>query len=341
MIAAGVLVIVAALAPTPYVLERPGPTFETTGEIEGKQIMSIDGVQTYPTETQLDFTTVYVVGGPGSSPRILDTLHSWIAPTQAVVPLEIMYPPMATREEISDSGTAAMDSSQDLAVASALEYLGDDYSTTLTVNDVVPGAPADGLLEAGDVLRTVDGEQITSLDGLRDMLNNSQDDGGDGSVAVGIDRDGAPKVLTVGTVESDGNQQLGVYLERSFEFPFQVDFALENVGGPSAGMMLALGMIDELTPGSLAGDTYVAGTGTVDVGGDVGPIGGIRQKMAGAQASGVEVFLAPVENCPEVLGHVPDGLTVVSVDTLEDSVTALEQVAEGTDPTTLPTCTDA
>ncbi|MDO5617143.1 YlbL family protein [Kocuria sp.] len=334
MIATGVLLIVAAWSPTPYVLERPGPAFDTTGQIDGKQVMTLEGVETYPTDTQLDFTTVYVVGGPGASPRILDTMYSWFAPTQAVLPQEVMYPPTATREEISNSGTAAMDSSQDLAVASALEHLDESYDTTLTVYDVVPGSPADGTLRAGDVLKSVNGEPITSLDGLREALNNDDD----ASVTLDVDRDGGREELTVATVESDGNQQLGVYLERGFDFPFEVNFALENVGGPSAGLMLSLGVIDELTPGSLGGDTHVAGTGTIDVGGDVGPIGGIRQKMVGAREAGAEIFLAPVENCAEVRGNQPDGMTVVAVENLDDAVSALESVASGESPSALPSC---
>ncbi|WP_246179860.1 YlbL family protein [Kocuria coralli] len=334
MIATGLLLILAVWAPTPYVLERPGPAFDTTGEVDGEPIMSIDGIDTFPTETQLDFTTVYVVGGPGSSPRILDTLISWASSTQAALPLEVMYPPATTREEISDSGTAAMDSSQDLAVAAALEDLGEEYSTTLTVNAVIPGSPAEGVLRAGDVLRTVNGDPITSLDGLRSALP-----GDDEQVALGVDRDGEREELTVGTVESGGHRQLGVYLERSFDFPFDIEFALDNIGGPSAGMMFSLGIIDELTPGSLGGDNHVAGTGTIDVDGDVGPIGGIQQKLAGAADAGVDLFLAPVENCQDVRGHEPDGMHVVAVDTLEDSVNALNAVADGKDPDTLPTCT--
>lgn len=321
-------------APTPYVLERPGPTFDTTGEIDGEQLVSIDGAETYPTDTQLDFTTVYVVGGPGSSPRILDSLFSWANPADAVLPLEVMYPPDATQEEISSSGTAAMSSSQDLAVAAAMEHMGDDYTTTLTVQDVVPGAPAEGILESGDILRTVDGDPIVSLQGLRESLNDDDD----AQVTIGVERDGTDEELEVGTVEADGNQQLGVYLERSFEFPFDVNFTLENVGGPSAGMMLALGIIDELTPGSLGGENHVAGTGTIEVTGEVGPIGGIRQKLVGASEADVDVFLAPRGNCAEVVGHEPEGMQVIAVETLEDSVNALETVADGGDLSTLPTC---
>lgn len=338
MVATGVLLVATAWSPTPYVLERPGPAFDTTGQIDGKQVMTLEGVQTHPTQTRLDFTTVYVVGGPGASPRILDTVHAWLSKTQAVLPQEVMYPPAATREEINNSGSAAMDSSQDLAVASALEYLGQDYDTTLTVHEISPGSPADGVLRSGDAIRAVDGRPVTSLEMLRELLN----DGDDGTVTVQVDRDGHQQDLSVDTVDVDGNRQLGVYLERDFDFPFEVSFALDNVGGPSAGMMLSLGVIDELTPGSLGGDTHVAGTGTIRVDGQVGPIGGVRQKMVGAAEAGAELFVAPVGNCAEIVGHVPDGLVVVAVDDLDEAVNALESVADsGGEFRALPSCETA
>lgn len=334
--ATGLLVVIAAWSPTPYVLEKPGPAFDTTGQIDGDQVISLNGVKTYPTQTQLDFTTVYVVGGPGANPRIMDTMYSWAAQTDAVVPLEVMYPPTATREQISQSGADAMDSSQDLAVASALEYLNKPYATTLVIREVVEGQPADGVIKPGDIVRSINGEPTSSLEILRQSLQDNTD----GTVELTVDRGGQEQELTVDTVELEGRKQLGVYLEREFDFPFDASFALENVGGPSAGMMLSLAVVDELTPGSLAGNTHVAGTGTIDVDGTVGPIGGIRQKMVGATDSGAQLFLAPKDNCQEVVGHVPDSLTVVAVADLEDAVHALEAVERGEGTSGLPTCQD-
>ncbi len=114
---------------------------------------------------------------------------------------------------------------------------------------------------------------------------------------------------------------------------------LDNVGGPSAGMMFALGIVDQLTPGELNGGENVAGTGTIDAEGTVGPIGGIRQKLYGARDAGAEYFLAPAANCDEVVGHVPDGLQVIRTGTLEESLDALSVIAEGGDVASLPTCT--
>ena len=123
----------------------------------------------------------------------------------------------------------------------------------------------------------------------------------------------------------------------TYDFPFEVQIQLDKVGGPSAGMMFALGIIDKLTPGQLQGGENVAGTGTIDQSGAVGPIGGIQQKLHGALESGATWFLAPADNCDEVTGNIPDGLTVFSVSTLDQALTALEGIKTG-DTSDLPTC---
>ena len=96
-------------------------------------------------------------------------------------------------------------------------------------------------------------------------------------------------------------------LQYKFKFPFDVKISLDKVGGPSAGMMFALGIVDTVTPGDLTGGKHVAGTGTITPDGAVGPIGGIGQKMVGARSGGATMFLAPAANCDDVVGHIPDG----------------------------------
>ncbi|HZU92988.1 MAG TPA: S16 family serine protease, partial [Microbacterium sp.] len=134
---------------------------------------------------------------------------------------------------------------------------------------------------------------------------------------------------------------IGITLTTEYDFPIDVTIQLDNVGGPSAGMMFALGIVDELTPGEMTGGNDIAGTGTIDAAGAVGPIGGIRQKLYGAVDAGADYFLAPTSNCDEVVGHVPDGLQVISTSTLEESLDALEVIANGGDVDDLPTCTSA
>jgi PDZ domain-containing protein len=139
----------------------------------------------------------------------------------------------------------------------------------------------------------------------------------------------------------DPQPQVGVYLTEAFSFPFQVKIQLQDVGGPSAGQMFALGIIDKLTDGQLNGGKHVAGTGTITASGTVGAIGGIRPKMYGARNAGATYFLAPASNCggnDGVRGHIPAGLTVFATSTLKQSIADLKAIASGTGLGSLPTC---
>jgi PDZ domain-containing protein len=209
----------------------------------------------------------------------------------------------------------------------------------VTVHSLVEGSAAEGVLEEGDVILSADGIEATDAAGLREIVN----DGGGEPIELAIERDGEEETVSVTPKETevDGEKTLllGITLMATYDFPIDVTIQLNNVGGPSAGMMFALGIIDTLTPGELNGGEQVAGTGTISAGGEVGPIGGIRQKLWGAKDAGAEWFLAPAANCDEVVGHVPDGLQVFSVEDLDDALAALEAVRDGTDLDALPTCT--
>jgi PDZ domain-containing protein len=147
------------------------------------------------------------------------------------------------------------------------------------------------------------------------------------------------QVQVTTTAAEDGSTLLGVLVDPVYDFPFDVQIQVERIGGPSAGMTFALGIIDKLTPGPLTGGENIAGTGTVDASGAVGPIGGIRQKVAGARDAGADWFLAPAGNCAELVGHVPDGLRVVRVGTLGQARDAVEAIGAGRRTSQLPACT--
>jgi PDZ domain-containing protein len=115
----------------------------------------------------------------------------------------------------------------------------------------------------------------------------------------------------------------------TYDFPVDVDIALDNVGGPSAGLMFALGIVEKLSPADITQGKVFAGTGTIDAQGSIGPIGGVRHKMHGALNDGARWFFVPADNCPDVVGHVPEGLQVIPVATLDDAMTALESIHAG------------
>lgn len=326
---AGALTLTAVALPTPYIVESPGPTFNTIGEHDGSPVITVDGARTYPTEGRLDLTTVYVSGPPTGWTTFLDVLGSWADPTHTLIPSELVYPSGTTSEEVTEENTVAMTTSQNWAVAAALENLGIDYRQELFVADFAPESRATGVLQAGDQLVSAGGVEVTGVEGLKDRLNDSAGD----AVDLGIVRDGNEDTVQAPVYPGpDGSWLLGVYLDSDFEFPVDVTIALEDVGGPSAGMMFALGIIDEMTPGAMTGGAQIAGTGTIDPDGTVGEIGGIVQKVSGARDSGAEHFLAPAGNCEVLAGRVPDGIDVYAVGTLDEARTAVEALGMGQAP---------
>ncbi|XKH56651.1 signal protein PDZ [Citricoccus nitrophenolicus] len=331
---AGLLTLTAVALPSPFIIESPGPTFNTIGEFEGEPVITVAGAETYPTDGNLDLTTVYVSGAPTGWTTFLDVMRSWVNPTASVIPQELVYPSGTTSEEVNVENSEAMATSQSWAVAAALENLGIDYRQTLFVAGFTEDSQATDLLQPEDQLVTADGIEVTGLEGLKNRLNDS---GGE-PVDLGIVRDGQQRTVEVPVYEGpQGEWLMGVFLDSDFEFPLDVAITLENVGGPSAGLMFALGIVDELTPGAMAGGQHLAGTGTIDPDGTVGEIGGIVQKVAGAQAGGARHFLAPAGNCAELAGNVPEGIEVYSVTTLEQARTVVETVGSGETPQA-PTC---
>ncbi len=339
MAVSGTLAVVlggaALLIPAPYVVEAPGPTFNTIGEVNDQPLIEVSGAETYPAEGELSLTTVSVQGGPNRQVSIFEAFSGWIDPERDVQPEEIVYPPGTTQSELREQGTVAMTSSQDAAIAAALGELDIAFSESLTVAGLAPDSASLDALQEGDVLSSIDGTDVVDISTIRTALNDA---GGD-AVELTVERDGASTQVTVVPKRSEeGNYQLGVLLSSTFQFPFDVSIQLDNVVGPSAGTMFALGIIDILTEGDLTGGRSFAGTGSIDSVGNVGPIGGIAQKLTGARTDGAEVFLAPAANCDEVVGHIPAGLTVVSIETLDDAVEAVEMLGNGGNASSLPSC---
>jgi PDZ domain-containing protein len=147
-----------------------------------------------------------------------------------------------------------------------------------------------------------------------------------------VEREGQEIDIQVIPRLSEGEIQvpmIGILVSGRYDFPLEIDIALDNVGGPSAGLIFALGIVDKLTPEDLTGGAVIAGTGTIDAQGEVGSIGGIRHKLYGASNDGAAWFLAPEGNCPDIVGHIPQGLTVIPVANLDDAVEALAGIRTG------------
>jgi Lon-like protease len=321
-----VLATVVALLPAPYAIYAPGPVTNVLGKVGGKQLITVSGRPTYPARGKLDMTTVEVFGGPGRRLSLAQVMRSWVSPSRAVVPVEQVFPPGQTPQQVKTENAAEMSQSQQDATAAGLRELGLTVPERIDVASVSKDVPAAQVLRSGDVITGLNGRPVGDSAALRSAIAGLKP-GAD--VTVQVRRDGSTRQLRTTTAEQDGRTVLGVGLDPSYEFPAQVKFATKDVGGPSAGMMFALGIYDLLTPGELTGDQHVAGTGTIDGAGRVGPIGGIAQKLVGARSAGATWFLAPAANCPEVVGNVPEGLRVVRTASLHESRLAIQEIAAG------------
>ncbi|XAS63176.1 S16 family serine protease [Micrococcaceae bacterium Sec5.8] len=339
MLVSGLLALglgVTALSlPVPYVVESPGPTFNTLGKDNGTPVISVTGHESFPAKGNLDLTTVYVDGGPNGPVTVFEAFSAWLSGAKAVYPEELIFPTGVTKEQSQQESAVAMTTSQENAVASALTELSIPFEQKMQIAAIPEGSASAGRLQENDVLVSINGKPATALSVVQAELAA----GSGAPVDLVVDRDGSDVPVSITPSKTPaGRFILGVMLQYKFNFPFDVKISLDKVGGPSAGMMFALGIVDTVTPGDLTGGKHVAGTGTITPDGAVGPIGGIGQKMHGARSGGATLFLAPAANCDDVVGHIPDGLQVVKVETLTDARKAVELAASGADTSGLPVC---
>jgi PDZ domain-containing protein len=325
---AAVLAAAGAFTRVPYVKLSPGPAFNTLGTIGASEVLTISGGRTYPTDGALDATTVSVT----DHVTLFEAIGGWLSGSDAVVPREIVYPPDQNREQTDKQNAQDMRQSQDDATVAAMKVLG-IAATQVSVAAVTAKGPSDGKLKVGDVLVSVDGKAVDGVDGLRRLIS-ARPPGR--TVVIGYRRAGTAGSVTLGTVATpDAEHRAVIGIQVTPAFPVKVDIQLRDVGGPSAGLMFALGIIDKLQPGSLTGGRVIAGTGEISQDGKVGPIGGIAQKMRGALHEHATVFLVPSANCVEAQRTRPDRLRLIRVSTLQGALDALRTLREGGTP---PTC---
>jgi PDZ domain-containing protein len=255
-----------------------------------------------------------------------------------VVPVELLYPKDRTTEEVRSESSAMMEVSQQEAIAAALNHLGYETPRQVYIAEVVADAAASGKLVAADFVTSINDEVITDVEQLKSIVTSWDELE---PLEVIVDRNGREVTAQVSPIkDAEGNFRLGILVGYKYDFPVDVKLQLGEVGGPSGGMMFALGIIDRLTPGNLTGGLHVAGTGTIAESGEVGPIGGVVQKLYGAKRAGATVFLAPADNCEEIVGNVPSGLRVVKIEKLQDALDALEKLSADEQVKSLPSCTD-
>jgi PDZ domain-containing protein len=336
-----VLASVAAFLPVPYVTMSPGPTVDVLAKAkkDGKEIITVSGHKTYPTEGDLRLTTVSVTN-PAQKVHLVSVLGAWFDGTRAVYPRDVIYPPDKSAEESEQESSVEMVSSQDTSIAAALGELGYELPLQIEVLAVTKGSPAAGQLRVRDKIREINGVPIRRIGQVTKAVQQT----GVGKTATFVVRRGSTDETVELTAEASKDDPdtavVGVQIGTGYDFPFEVSVRLDqDIGGPSAGLIFSLGVYDKLTPGPLSGGNDIAGTGTITAAGRVGPIGGIQQKIVAAADAGAKIFLVPAANCESARhADVKKGeIRLVKAATLHSAVTSLEAYAK--DPSAdLPAC---
>lgn len=333
--------------PMPYLVAAPGAIVNTTGDLEGEPVIEIDGADSYEHDDgSLSMVTVQYAGGPDHRLNFFTVLTSWLSPRDAVLPEELLFPADRTPEEVSERQSVQMNDSQTEATAAALNQLGTDYEAVPVVAEAVEGMPAEGLVEPDDTVLEVDGEAVPvhtqesegEAVGSGAVVDMVADREPGEPVTLTLDRDGEEVEVELETEEGeDGSAAVGVLIADDMDFPFDIDITVGQIGGPSAGMMFSLGIMDRLSEDGITGGAEVAGSGTITAEGEVGGVSGIPQKMVSAQQVGAEYFFVASDSCSQVSQSAAHGeLDVVAVDTLDEAIDALETINAGGDD--LPRC---
>jgi Lon-like protease len=324
VVAFGVLL---GLVTVPYVSLGPGPTFNTLGEVDGKEVVDIEGTKVYPSTGHLNMTTV----AQRDNLTMGQALVLWMSGREQLWPRDLVYPPDKSREEVNNDNTAEFAQSEAQAEYAALGYL--KYAPALTAETVTKDGPSAGKLQPGDAIDKVNGTPITGLDQFQSLLKQTKPGQ---NIVVDYRRKNGPAGTTTITLGKNADRDwgfLGISVREAPWAPFKIMFNLANIGGPSAGLMFTLAVIDKLTTGDLADSRFIAGTGTIDADGKVGAIGGITHKMLAAQEAGATVFLVPADNCAEARGGNDEGLELLKVETITQAVDALHALSAGGEPT--------
>jgi PDZ domain-containing protein len=323
---AGVLIAVivaTAFVRVPYYRFAPGTLYPT------QPLITVDGAPTYDTDGPIEFTTV-----SSKKVSVLELGLAKLDPAVKIVDADEVEG-TSTVEEMRQLNLEAMDDAKKIAEVIALRQLGYDVVVTGTgavVRGVGEGMPAEGILDANDTIVAIDGQPVTTASEAVDAIGARVP--GDSVTlriepisADGVKGDPKDEVVTLGARPDDDTKALlGVSMgtrDTQFDLPVSISIDSRDVGGPSAGLALTLGIIDKMTPGSLTGGNRVAVTGTIDLDGNVGVIGGIQQKTFLATRSGVKVFIVPADEAEDARGFAGPGLQVIGVRTIDEAMEAL------------------
>lgn len=316
LFAVGFLSIVAWNIELPYLAYSAGPVSDAADSVV------VDEIDSFPPDGELLMLTVVT-----QDVNVFEALIAGVDPTVDLVPKQAVRREGETDEEYRNRVLQQMDDSNFRSIAVALNYLGYDLvPTEVVINDIVPEVPAEDVLELGDTVVAVNGMTIERLDDITTALEGYEV--GD-LIEMTVARGEAELELQVELAEREddpGVPMIGIVPGELTQPPFPIEIQAGDVGGPSAGMMHTIAIIDFLTEGELTRGKVIAGTGTIDLDGNVGNIGGIRQKVVAAEAAGADYILVPAGNYESALTAEHREIEIVSVGTIDEAIGFLESL---------------
>lgn len=298
--------------PLPYYSLGPGPAREV------QPLIRVSGHQEFPSQGKLIMTTVRF-----HAVSALGVVVAWLDPHQSVVSQEVLYPPGETADQEAQRALSQMDQSKiDAAyvVLSRLANYPKEHGDGALIEGIYAGCPAEGKLFAGDTLQSIDGVSVHSQKEAGKALDALPL--GD-PITLEVRAAGESHEITLTRRQCAGSSRPVLGVNLIDRFPFDVQISSGDVGGPSAGLMWALGLYDLLTPGDLTAGRTIAGTGEISVDGTVGPIGGIEDKIVAAERAGAGVFLVPSKNMAELKGVDTGDMKLISVSSFQQALDAL------------------
>ena len=317
----------------PYAAQGKGPTFNTLGDVEGKPVVEITGADEDETSGNLNMTTVSV----RTNMTLAQALGRWLFTDDTLVPLDQIFPPGQSQESVQERNAAAFAASESNATISAMNYLKRPIETM--VMDVSDDTPAQDKVHINDVIRKINGVEITRPGELAKEIQKHKP--GE-EVTITVERQTREREIKVELADKPENLRekgekgpiafLGVTSVAQPADGLRVEYNLTDIGGPSAGLMFSLAVVDKLSPGELTNGQFIAGTGTIDSEGKVGPIGGITHKIRAAEEAGAKVFLVPADNCSEATTVDTESIELVKVDSLDNAIDDLNAIKDGKEP---------
>ena len=333
-----VLALLIAVLPVPYVVYSPGTAYDVLADADADApIVVLEGIPTHEVNGKLHMTTVAVTR-PTARTSLPEAMLAFWLPARDALPRSAVYDPAKTGDEIRAEERLMMDTSQQDAIVAALREADVPVEELPMISVVIASGPSNGRLFPGDLILQVEGQPVRTPEEVRERLRDKEVGT---SLRITVSREGRVVNADVTPMENPhepGGAAIGVEVGVGYRFDPTVNFGVSHeIGGPSAGLVFALAIYEQITPEDVLQGRSVAATGQIGPDGRVGRIGGLHEKIAGAEREDVSVFLVPAPNCPD-LQRLRTDLELIRVATLHDAVEGLAALGDPARSAEVPRC---